>query len=130
MTAHRALIGIRSRSVFRPARLLPEASTDRGSARLEALPTILLVGSTGSIRRDGCHLARYQTHVETAGRQQILVAARLGDAALVQDRDEARIDVGAVRERRAGGESWRKVARALRIPPSTLRRCAKIRLGD
>jgi len=25
--------------------------------------------------------------VETAGRQQILVAARLGDAALVQDRD-------------------------------------------
>ncbi len=40
------------------------------------------------------------------------------------------VDVATVRERRARGESWRKIARALRIPTSTLRRCAKIPLGN
>jgi DNA invertase Pin-like site-specific DNA recombinase len=40
------------------------------------------------------------------------------------------VDVAAVRERRAKGESWRRIARALRIPTSTLRRCAKIPLGN
>jgi DNA invertase Pin-like site-specific DNA recombinase len=41
------------------------------------------------------------------------------------------VDVAAVRERRARGESWRKIARALRASLLLhLRRCAKIPFGD
>src|SRR5437016_13926342 len=106
MSAQRALIGIKRRSVFRPARLLLEASTDRGRARLGAWPTILLVGSTGSIRRDGCHDTRRAWKPPDASsqeRERIAERVRAPAQGVRLGRPRRAADVAAVRERRANG---------------------------